>query len=239
MITKTTEHETDRAGKRLLRGALEPLGWVVNDVQEDYGIDSSVQVFDGQTPTGAWFHVQLKSSLNPDYSSDGSFISHSLRTDHARHFAFELRHPMFLILADVAANRIFWACPQLDRRLLDQLRTAPANDSITLRVPTSQELPTTVPRLLSNLSKAFVVLSSRELAASPTARFPESLVYSDNPGKLHAEFQNKANALKLYKIAALYASGEEWQPSSGPRPLSAIRMRLLKRSFGLQSKRAM
>ena len=133
MITKTTEHETDRAGKRLLRGALEPLGWVVNDVQEDYGIDSSVQVFDGQTPTGAWFHVQLKSSLNPDYSSDGSFISHSLRTDHARHFAFELRHPMFLILADVAAKRIFWACPQLTHKF-SQSRT-------TKKLVTDRTLP--------------------------------------------------------------------------------------------------
>ena len=209
MITKTTEHETDRAGKRLLRDALEPLGWVVNDVQEDYGIDSSVQVFDGQTPTGTWFHVQLKSSLNPDYSSDGSFISHSLRIDHARHFALELRHPTFLILADVAAKRIFWACPQLDRRLLVQLRTAPANESITVRVPTTQELPKAVPSLLSDLGRAFVVLSSRELAASPTARFAESLVYSEDPDKLNAEFQNKANALKLHKIAALYTGGEE------------------------------
>ena len=61
MISKPKEHETNRSGKRLLREALEPLGWVVNDVQEDYGIDSNVQVFDGRSPTGAWFHVQLKS----------------------------------------------------------------------------------------------------------------------------------------------------------------------------------
>jgi hypothetical protein len=62
VISKSEEHEIDRAGKRLLREVLESLHWVVNDVQEDYGIDSNVQVFDGKSPTGAWFHAQLKSS---------------------------------------------------------------------------------------------------------------------------------------------------------------------------------
>ena len=59
VITKPEEHDTNRAGRRLLRAALETLGWVVNEVQEDYGIDSKVQIFDGTSPTGAWFQVQL------------------------------------------------------------------------------------------------------------------------------------------------------------------------------------
>ena len=50
VITKPEQHETDRAGQRLLREVLEPLAWVVNDVQEDYGIDYNVQVFDGGLP---------------------------------------------------------------------------------------------------------------------------------------------------------------------------------------------
>ena len=52
MITKSEQHDVNRAGKRLLRDVLEPLGWVVNDVQEDYGIDSDVQVFDEKSPSG-------------------------------------------------------------------------------------------------------------------------------------------------------------------------------------------
>ena len=47
MITRPEEHDIDRAGKRLLRAALEKLGWILNDVEEDYGIDSNVQVLDG------------------------------------------------------------------------------------------------------------------------------------------------------------------------------------------------
>jgi len=59
VITKVPQQDTDRAGKRLLRSALEPVGWIVNDVQEDFGIDSNVQVFEGPTPTGAWLLNEL------------------------------------------------------------------------------------------------------------------------------------------------------------------------------------
>ena len=70
MITKPEEHDINRAGQASLREVLELLGWVVNEVQEDYGIDCYVQVFDGKSPTGAWFHVQLKSSASSKYSAD-------------------------------------------------------------------------------------------------------------------------------------------------------------------------
>jgi hypothetical protein len=207
MVTKTTEQETDRGGKRLVRSVLEPFGWVVNDTEEDYCIDSNVQVFDGKSPNGAWFHVQLKSSLNPDYSSDGTFISQPLKMDHARHFAFELRQPMFLLIADVSASRLFWTCPQLDRRLLKQLETEPQNGSVTVRVPTAQPLPETVADLLSALSSAYIVLANRELATSATAHFAESLVYSANQEQFRSEMQNKNDVLKLQRITELYNEG--------------------------------
>jgi hypothetical protein len=75
VITKPEQHDIDLAGKRLLREALESLKWVVNEVEKDYGIDFNVQVFEGRSPTGDWFHVQLKSSADSEYSADSSFIS--------------------------------------------------------------------------------------------------------------------------------------------------------------------
>src|SRR5579864_3920763 len=100
-IIKPKEHDINQAGKRLLRELLEPLGWVVNDTQEDYGIDYNVQVFDGKSPTGTWFHVQLKSSASSHYSADNSFISQVLSMDHARHYARDMREPVIVIHADV------------------------------------------------------------------------------------------------------------------------------------------
>ena len=207
MVTQSDEQDIDRAGKRLVRSILEPLKWIVNDVQEDYGIDSNVQVFDGKSPNGAWFHVQLKSHTSPSYSSDRTFISQSLTMVHARHYALELRQPMFLLIADVTTARLFWSCLQLDRYLLRQLQTESGNDSITVRVPTSQHLPDTVTDLLSALSTAYIVLSNRELSTSATAHFADSLVYSVDREKLRTELQDKTDILKLQKITDLYHEG--------------------------------
>jgi hypothetical protein len=113
VITKSDEHEIDRAGKRLFRSALEKLGWVLNDVQEDYGIDSNIQVFDGTHPTGAWFHAQLKSSSKSHYSTDHTFVSQELSVHHARHYALEMRQPIVLIHADVTDGKVYWHFPQL------------------------------------------------------------------------------------------------------------------------------
>jgi hypothetical protein len=114
VLKKPEQHEIDRAGKRLLRGVLEGLRWVVNEVQEDYGIDSHVQVFEKESATGTWFAIQLKGSGSSEYSASGKFISQSVLMDRARHYAFGMRDPVLLVHADVEANALFWHAPQLD-----------------------------------------------------------------------------------------------------------------------------
>jgi uncharacterized protein DUF4365 len=159
VITKPEEHEINRAGKRLLREVLEPLRWVVNDVQEDYGIDWNVQVFDNKSPTGAWFHVHLKSSASSDYAVDHSFASQELSIGYARHFALEMREPVLLIHVDVTSKRIFWYAPQLDRPLAEVLGKTEAK-GVTIRIPTHQELPGTAPALLAALDTIYLALFS-------------------------------------------------------------------------------
>ena len=170
MITRSLEHDTDRAGKRMLREQLEAFGWVVNEITEDYGIDFNVQVFEGTSPTGAWFHVQLKSSESPDYSADGSFISQVLSTAHARHYMNELQGPILLVVADVAAKSLFWCAPQLLRSQADAVAVSD-NQSITVRVPTSQMLPATAPALLSSLDTLYMLLATRQLVSGSMADF--------------------------------------------------------------------
>jgi hypothetical protein len=205
VITKTDEHDIDRAGKRLLREVLEtaPLRWVVNDVQEDYGIDSTVQVFDNKSPSGASFRVQLKSSASSGYSADRSFISQELSIDHARHYAIEMREPVFLVHADVMSKRIFWYAPQLDRGLIEVLGRTGAK-GVTLRVPTAQDLPSTAPALLQSLDTVYLVLASRTVTSASNRSFAESIKHLPDQEALHEAFQEKSDALKLQKIADLF-----------------------------------
>ncbi len=126
MITKPEGHDINAAGERLLREMLEPLGWVVNAVEKDYGIDYNVQVFDGKSPTGTWFHVQLKSSASSEYSADRSFVSQEIAVDHARHYALEMREPVLVVHADVQSRSVYWYAPQLDRQLATVLTNTKA-----------------------------------------------------------------------------------------------------------------
>ena len=121
MIQKSQQQDIDREGRRLLREALEPLGWVLTGFDEDYGIDYDVQVFVNGSPRGLWFKTELKSSASSDRSADGTFVSLQLSLDHAKHYALELRDPVFLIHADVQAKEVFWFAPQLDNELVRKL----------------------------------------------------------------------------------------------------------------------
>ncbi|QHN04776.1 DUF4365 domain-containing protein [Granulicella sp. WH15] len=203
MITRSPEHDTNRAGKRMLREQLEAFGWVVNEITEDYGIDFNVQVFEGTSPTGAWFHVQLKSSESPDYSADGSFISQVLSTAHAHHYMNELQGPIFLVVADAAAKSLFWCAPQLMRSQADAIAVSD-NKSMTVRVPTSQALPATAPALLSSLDTLYMLLATRQLVSGSMADFAKTLKHLGGQDVLFQEFQEKANTLKLLKIRDLF-----------------------------------
>lgn len=203
MITRPEEHDIDRAGKRLLRAVLEKLGWILNDVEEDYGIDSNVQVFDGTHPTGAWFHVQLKSSRHSEYSTDRAFVSQELSIDHARHYALDMRQPILLVHADVAGERVYWHFPQLDKNLAAALCNTAAK-SITIRIPTSQELPRSASDVLLGLDRVYLTLANLELASASTRSFAESLLHLPDQKKLARAFQEKNDVLKLKRVREFY-----------------------------------
>jgi hypothetical protein len=208
VITKPLQHDIDYAGEGLLHDVSRTLGWVANKVERDYGIDFEVQVFDGPSPSGAWFLVQLKSSSAPNYSADGSYISVTLEIDHARHFALELLQPMFIVVADVSAKRVFWHSPQLDRQLLGSLEERQDAKYVNLRVPITQELPASAPGLLTALDHAYTVLAGRRLSSTSATTFAESLNYVPDKEQLNLDLQKKSDIIKLHKMGELYSEGK-------------------------------
>jgi uncharacterized protein DUF4365 len=217
MIQKSEQQETDRTGDRLLRDALEPLGWVLTGIEEDYGIDHDVQVFIDGSPNGPWFKIQLKSSATSGYSADGSFVSVDLTLDHAKHYALELRDPIFLIHADVQSKRVFWSAPQLDRELLRKLAEGSNSATVTVRIPTSNAIPDTAATLLETVEKLYIVLGNRTLVNSSTSTFAESLKYQPGEEKLRQEFQRKNDILKLRKVQEFLAAKQYAEARSRAR----------------------
>jgi hypothetical protein len=186
-----------------MREILESQGWVVNEIQQDYGIDFNVQVFEAQSPTGDWFHVQLKSSGSTEYSADGSFISQKLPTTHARHFALEIRDPVFLLHADVTRMQLFWHAPQLDRPLIALLSKTGA-ESVIVRISTKRKLEKSLYELLAELEKVYLVLGSRKITSASAQSFERSIEHISDEEALRRAFQKKNDVLKLHKIADLF-----------------------------------
>ena len=219
MITKPEAHDIDAAGGRLLREALEPLGWVVNAVERDYGIDYNVQVFEDKSPTGIWFHVQLKSSASSAYSADRSFVSQEVTIDHARHYALEMREAVFVIHADVESRSLYWYAPQLDRSLKTVLSQTKALFT-TFRLPTRHRLPDTAAQLLTAIENIHLVLGTRKLTSASTESFAENLRHLPDQEKLYRAFQDKNDFLKLRKVGELYS--ESKYDEARPRAESII-----------------
>jgi hypothetical protein len=201
-MERPQSHLTDTLGKAQLRRVFEPLGWTVNEVEHDYGIDFDIQLFENHRATGEWFKLQLKSSESTSYSADHVFISETIDRDHAAHFSSEMVDPVFVIHADVATGRTFWYAPQLE------LPVAPTDprQSVTVRVPVRNELPATLPDLVSALRKIRIRLGARTVAGSPISEFLSS-VEDDDPEKLIVGIQDKADALRVSEIHNLASSG--------------------------------
>ena len=194
MIEKSEQQDIDREGKRLIREALERLGWVMIEIHEDYGVDYDVQIFVDGNPNGLWFKIQLKSSASNERSADGKFISVQLDLDHARHYAIELRDPIFLVHVDVQTKDVFWVAPQLDNELIRKLNSGENSSTITVRVPTSNLLPTTAEQVLKTVEGLYVVLGQRTLASSSIASFADSL----NTSPESKSFATKSTARAIY-----------------------------------------
>lgn len=200
-MERPRSHITDSRGKAQMRSIFETVGWTVNEIENDYGIDFDVQVFEDSKATGEWFKVQLKSSESTDYSGEGDFISEPLSRQHAAHFSTEMREPVFVIHADVTAGRTFWYAPQLDARVT-------ANDSrrtVTVRIPTRNELPGTLPDMVSALQRIRIKLGAKTVAESAISDFARSV--GDRPEQLIAGIQDKADILRLVEIRELTEKG--------------------------------
>jgi hypothetical protein len=202
MVTKSHEHEVNQAGKRLLREVLEPLNLVLNDVQEDYAIDCNVQVFESDAPTGAWFHIQLKSSEVSEYSTNSDFVSQPLKVDHALHYVNHLMQPIFLVHVDVNSRRVFWHAPQVDGRLAEKLKATKAQ-FINIRIPTKQELPHTARNMMETLDNVRLMLAARALVNATTKSFVESVKGLPDQEALLRGFQEKGDTLKLQNARTL------------------------------------
>src|SRR5580658_3460373 len=130
-MKRPEQHVTDTLGVAQMRACFEGLGWTVNKIENDYGADYDVEVFQNGQTTGIAFKLQLKSSRSTAYSSASDFIAEELNFANAVYMCREIRTPFLLLHADVESGRTFWSAVQLDIAVLKALTTASSQKTIT------------------------------------------------------------------------------------------------------------
>ncbi len=203
LMDKPQSHTTDEVGELQMRAVFAHVNWVVNRIERDYGIDFDVQIFEGSKPTGEWFKVQLKSSQSTQYSTAGDFISEALSKDHAVHFSAQLHDPLFLIHADVLAGKTFWFAPQL----ATMIQPEDQRSTVTFRIPTRNELPTTLSKMVDALRQIRIKLGARQVSESPISDFAKTVNDADQ-SELISSFQKKTDSLRLNQIHRLATDGK-------------------------------
>lgn len=207
-MKRPSQHIIDAKGETLMRSVLQPSGWVINSVQTDYGIDFDVEVFYEHESTGVFFKVQLKSSENTNYSAQKDFISQRIKIESAHYLCREVRTPVILIHADVLQGRVFWFTPQLDPEKIELLSTQSEQDSITLRIPTSNLLPETIALLADAVAQVETVLASRAITHVSIPDFLGNVEGHIDADQFILEVQDKSDALRLQKASRLFVARE-------------------------------
>lgn len=208
-VERAKQHVVSAEGERLLRGYLEPRGWVVRKVEqsEDYGIDFEVEVFSDEGghfhSTGFIFKVQLKSSAKSRYLKSDSCVCSEIKKKHLAYYLDELKVPVIVIHADVRGKRLFWTAPQFDEQLR-ALADPHSKAKVTLRTKTANELPANIERMLREVSRAATMIATRAVIATPIPEFLKGL-QSDIVGEeLARDLRDRSDAVRLHELQRLF-----------------------------------
>ena len=197
-MERPPQHVTDSLGESQMKSIFEPLGWVVNKLPNDYGIDFEVEVFENYRSTGASFKIQLKSSVATKYSTSGKFISQRMSRKNVERICHEMRTPVFLIHADVKKQKTFWLAPRLDSAVIQKLTlTGKPRGTIMVQIPCANALPETLGDFVEAITQMQNVVAAQVIVATTVPDFVKFVHRQFPAAQLIRTFQDKKDGVKL------------------------------------------
>lgn len=139
-MKRPIQHQIDTAARLVFQQSL-PCSWIVRELKPDYGLDYEVEIVTGEKPTGVTFCVQLKGTTSPKYINE--VLTLDFEVDKLIYYFEKVHKPVFIVVADLKNNKCFWLFTQ---RYIQQIlrRQKPrwhTQKSVTLHIPTSNQLP--------------------------------------------------------------------------------------------------
>lgn len=106
MSKRVLAHEIDDIAKGIFNYK-KPKNWVINEFNNDYGIDYHVEVFDDNgKSTSIVFYVQLKGQESIEINNDK--IKFVFKTERLKDYFTKHSLPVFLMLVDTEKENIYW-----------------------------------------------------------------------------------------------------------------------------------
>ncbi|MBV8274034.1 MAG: DUF4365 domain-containing protein [Verrucomicrobia bacterium] len=112
-ILRPHSHRLEDQSRGSLRKVFVDLGWTVEDLNEDYGVDMLVRIFIDEKATEYSFFVQLKATehVGKRIATKQGHISCRIKTSHLEHWS-RFWEPVLLIIWDAKQQRFYWECVQ-------------------------------------------------------------------------------------------------------------------------------
>ena len=147
---RNNQHRINDDGIKLLNNVLpnsKSLSVAFNEqVKHDYGIDGEFQIFVEEVHTGEFYKVQLKSTSELKYSTDGKTISLPIDLESLYFLMETSQRPTALIVADITDKRVFWHPIQTDTKLrasldkrISEMQHA-KNPTLTVKIKVANQL---------------------------------------------------------------------------------------------------
>jgi Domain of unknown function (DUF4365) len=127
-------HQLETESRLRLREAFTRAGWVTEDLDEDYGEDMLVRIFEEGYATAYAFFVQAKATdhIHKYLSSDQRYVRYPIGIEHLNHWQ-SYWEPVVFTVYDAQSNDTYWETVQSPELTIQPRKNA---KSVSLKVPT-------------------------------------------------------------------------------------------------------
>jgi hypothetical protein len=141
MPKRPRQHVIEDLARAQLHSSFASVGWSVEDLDQDYGEDLLVRIFEDGKATPWSFFIQSKAADHIDrfLLQDGRYIAFPIKSKHAQHWE-RFWEPVVLAVYDTKSEVTYWEVIQSYLNTNRSLSINTPNKSITVHVPTDNKL---------------------------------------------------------------------------------------------------
>lgn len=195
MPKRPHSHELEKASRNRLHEIFTETGWVVWDLQPDYGEDLLVRIFVDNTATHYSFFVQAKATDHIERYMDKSkkCITFPIDTDHIEYWG-QFWEPVILTVWDAKSNITYWE--SIQKYLEEQSESKSKQKNVHVNIPTDNILDKKGVKHIARYTKSRYIQNERGHEAAEVFKemledaLKAKIIYSPKNGMISIRHAN-------------------------------------------------